>query len=118
MANSYVTRTFPDGLCTTNNTNYVEFMQAPLDLFFPINVCGPSETPGLYVMYSTSACSMTGQLQIGVYDDSACTNLVGGNNIWGNGCTDVAGDDAGDGDDDDDDDDYELVDVINSEFCT
>jgi hypothetical protein len=96
--------------------NYLDFFQAPLANLFTVNTCEPSDTPGLYQMRSTSTCASTGSLFIGIYDDDACTNLLASESVWANDCQ--VHDDDGDAEDDYDDDDYELVDVINSEFCT
>jgi hypothetical protein len=122
-AGSLVSRTFPDGMCSANNMNYVEFLSFALEYVFTLDTCQPSMQPGYWEMYSADSCASTGQMTYTFYSDEACTNLVNTAKFYGYDCTeDDDGDDDDDDDDDDDydddDDDFETVGVTSLDFCT
>jgi hypothetical protein len=122
MPGMYVSRTYPEDMCSSDNMNYVEYNQMPLEMMgIPLEECIPSG-PGVYLMYTATTCAATGQLTVNVYDDAACTNLVVSDTVFDNNCMSDDDDDDDDDDsaddDDDDDDDYELTGVIDNEFCT
>jgi hypothetical protein len=138
MPNYFVSRTYPEDMCTTDNMNYISFYQTTLtDFGIPLNEC-LIFGPGSY-LYSTSACGTTGQLTVNQYSDTTCTTLVRATPVWGNNCIaddddyddddddyddddddDLVddGDDDDDDDDDYDDDDYSVVGVVTDQFCT
>jgi hypothetical protein len=120
IPNSINGRAYPDGMCSTDNMNYVEFHQAPLErLGVPLDTCIDYDgTETSYLIYSTSSCASTGELTITLYYDSECTNAGISNTIWGNNCMSDDDDDGDDDDDDDDDDDYELTNVLFETFCS
>lgn len=104
LAGAYISRTYPQGLCSTENTNYLDFVQIPLEMLgMPLDICELS-SPGVYQMYSTSSCGTTGQLLVGFYDDPSCLNELSVTPIWGQDCLN--------------DPDLGLVDVVADSFCT
>lgn len=116
MPGMYVMRTYPEAMCTTDNINYIEYLQLPLELLgIPLNTCVPNDP--YYAIYSTSKCASDGQLLVEIYSDSSCTMLLASDTVYGEGC--MPSDDDGDDDDDDDyDDDYELVGILETDICT
>jgi hypothetical protein len=134
-SNYYISRTYPEDLCTTDNMNYLTYFEMPLsDFWFPLDECLTSFSTSDF--YSTELCSSTGQLLVNSYTDNNCMNLDISTPMWGNNCIsdddddwddddddddDGSGDDDDDDDDDDDrddDDDYNVVGVITDDFCT
>ena len=118
MPGMYVSTTYPEDMCTSENMNYVEYFQLPLEaLGIPFDVCVPSG-PDSSIMYSASTCASTGQITVGAYN-ADCTVLYVTFPIFDNNCTPDDDDDGEDDDEDDvDDDDYELAGVTDNEFCT
>jgi hypothetical protein len=100
--------------------NYVEYYQAPLRVIgYPIDSCFQQDQ-NTYVMYSSASCASTGELIVGAYSDSDCTNELYSESMWGKDCM-SDDDDEYDNDDDqysNDDDDYELVHVVFETFCS
>jgi hypothetical protein len=124
----YVETTYPEDMCSTDNTNYVEFVQFPLEAFgIPFDQCLTIDGDDDYYdsfsyMYSASSCASTGQLTAYIYNDATCTDMAYPITFFENNC--MADDDDDDDDDyyyyyyDDDDDDYELSGVTSNEYCT
>jgi hypothetical protein len=119
-AGSLVSRTFPDGMCSADNMNYVEFMSFPLEMAYPLDTCQAMMDPGYWEIFSADSCASTGQLIHTVYSDEACTNVITTMTHFGYDCAgEEMMDDAGDdGNNDDDDDDFETVGVTSNNFCT
>jgi hypothetical protein len=113
-----VSRTFFDGMCTSDNMNYIDYTTFPIENSFPLDTCIPleGEAAGFYQMNSAQSCSSTGQITVNIFNDAGCTNMVGSDSVFGYECS--SGDDDDADDDDDDDDDFETVGVTSNEFCT
>eukprot|EP00604_Paraphysomonas_vestita_P003335 CAMPEP_0174817948 /NCGR_PEP_ID=MMETSP1107-20130205/514_1 /TAXON_ID=36770 /ORGANISM="Paraphysomonas vestita, Strain GFlagA" /LENGTH=231 /DNA_ID=CAMNT_0016029131 /DNA_START=384 /DNA_END=1079 /DNA_ORIENTATION=+ len=116
---SVVGITYPEDLCSSDNKDYQSYYEVPIEMLgIPLNECVPTGT--IWVKYTTSSCSVTGQLSANFYFDSACTNSYTTIPIFDTDCLADDDDSADDDDDDtgDDDDDYVEAKVISNQYCT
>jgi hypothetical protein len=104
-------------MCTTENLNYVQFRQAPVEVAFPTE-CVPFESrPGYYRSYSSSDCLSFGKMRVNAFDDASCSSYSSGTSFLNTDCVDDdwVGDDYSPGDDYDSA--AQLVGVTTNEFC-
>lgn len=115
MPGMYVQTTSPEDMCTSENMNYIQYHQMPLsDAPIPFDTCLPNVDEGNSFIYSADSCATSGQVSLFMYSDTTCSTFAEMYTMFDNNCMS----DDGDDDDADDDDDYELVDVIENDFCT
>ena len=66
MPGSYVQLEYPADLCSSANTNFISYTQAPLDVLgIPFGMCVPVDL--VYIMYSSSNCASTGFFFLSFY---------------------------------------------------